>query len=418
MREGNVLKTTFDHLDCQLSKITYNGPNDTLGDVSPARRCGLVFGAAMDQEILARARQTLAELEILGALLSNPATVTWLTGYAPPILYGPSPFDGGPALVWLDPERVVLMVSDAEQGAATATGAEVRVYVGYQTESRLRPAEALAECLADLLGEVNTKAGSRVGIESLPGHLWEKVTSAWKDVRPIDGWTDLLRAVKTAGEIEKIQASCALCSTAHATLQNLNLDGQTELDVFSVFAAAMERQAGERIPILTDVVSGMRTAQIGGPPTSYTLRPGDPLLVDIVPRLNGYWGDSCNVYFAGRPSAELQKMYRASHEALDAAIGAIKPGVAANHIDRVSRDVLSRDGYPPYPHHTGHGIGTTYHEEPRICGYNSMPLQEGMVIALEPGIYVEGVGGVRLEHVVVVTSDGCKQLTQHEFKLP
>src|SRR5260221_9618674 len=102
----------------------------------------------MDQEILARARQALGESGIRGALLGNPASVTWLTGYAPPILYGPSPFEGGPALVWLDPERVILLVSDAEQGAAAATGAEGRAYVGYQIEGRLRPAEALAECLA------------------------------------------------------------------------------------------------------------------------------------------------------------------------------------------------------------------------------------------------------------------------------
>ncbi len=370
----------------------------------------------MDQEIITSARQALAARDIRGALLGSPATVTWLTGYAPPILYGPSPFEGGPALVWLDPERVILLVSDAEQSAAVATGAEVRVYVGYQTEGRLRPAEALAECLADLLREVSPNASSSVGVESLPGHLWAAVVAIWQDVRPINGWTDELRAVKTAGEIDKIKASCGLCTTAHAALQNLKLQGQTELDVFNMFAAAMERQAGERVPVLADVVGGLRTAQIGGPPTNYALQPGDPLLADVVPRLNGYWGDSCNVYFAGAPSAALQKMYRAAHEALDAAIGAIKPGVLANQIDKVSREVLSRRGYPQYPHHTGHGVGTAYHEEPRICGYNDAPLQAGMVIALEPGIYVEGVGGVRLEHVVAVTADGCKQLTQHEFK--
>jgi Xaa-Pro dipeptidase len=372
----------------------------------------------MDQEILARARQALADLGVQGALLSSPATVTWLTGYAPPILYGPSPFEGGPALAWLDPERVALLVSDAEQGAATATGAEVRVYVGYQIEGKLRPAEALAACLGDLLGEVSANNSTRVGVEPLPGDLLQKVTARWRNVQSIDGWTDVLRAAKTAGEIDKIRASCDLCTTAHATLQNLKLEGQTELDVFHVFAAAMERHAGERVPVLTDVVGGLRTAQIGGPPTGYALHPRDPLLVDIVPRLNGYWGDSCNVYFAGTPSPELQKMYRVSHEALSAAIDAIKPGVPANQIDKVSRDVMTRHGYAQYPHHTGHGVGTAYHEEPRICGYNDLTLKEGMVIALEPGVYVEGVGGVRLEHVVVVTSDDCKQLTQHRFVLP
>src|SRR5947208_10472267 len=101
----------------------------------------------MDQEILAKARLALKERNLRGALLSDPFTVTWLTGYAAPILTGPNPFEGGPALTWLDPERVVLLVSDAEQGAAAATGAETVIYVGYQIESRLQPVKAQAESL-------------------------------------------------------------------------------------------------------------------------------------------------------------------------------------------------------------------------------------------------------------------------------
>src|SRR5258706_12187772 len=105
----------------------------------------------MDQEILAKARLALKEKNLRGALLSDPFSMTWLTGYAAPILTGPNPFEGGPALAWLDPERIVLLVSDAEQGAAAVTGAETVVYTSYQTESRLQPGKEQAEQLRRLI---------------------------------------------------------------------------------------------------------------------------------------------------------------------------------------------------------------------------------------------------------------------------
>jgi Xaa-Pro aminopeptidase len=377
----------------------------------------------MDQEILDKGRGFLRQAGLKGAMLAHPASVIWLTGYAPPILHGPSPFEGGPALLWLDSERVLLLVSDMEQSAAAATGAEVVTYPSYQIESPLRPLVAQADALTAMLGTLTVPAHGKIGIESLPLHLGKRLATKFHsaDLAEIDGWTEALRVVKTAGEIAKIHQACRLCSTAQATLRhaalNGDLRGMTEIAIFDLFLLAMEQQAGERLPVLADLVAGGRTAGVGGLPTTYTVQAADPVLADVVPRLNGYWGDICNVHFAGEPSADLKRYYVAARNALDAAISAVRPGVLANEIDRIAREAIAKQGYPPYPHHTGHGLGVAYHEEPRICGYNSTPLEAGMVIALEPGVYVEGVGGVRLEHVMVVTDNGAEILTNHIMEI-
>jgi Xaa-Pro dipeptidase len=373
----------------------------------------------MEEQTLLRARRALRERGLQGVMLSNPATITWLTGYAPPILSGPSPFEGGSALAWLDMEKVIVLVSDTEQGSAGATGAQTIPYLSYQIDGPLNPLGLMLDAFDAMLEAAKPPKEGKIGLENLPGRFWNKLVRAWPDqtIDEIDSWADHLRAIKTDSEIEKIAAACKLCSTAQAKLRRTELAGKTEIALFDTFLTAMEEQAGERLPVLADLVAGVRTAGIGGLPTNYVVQPGDPVLADIVPRFNGYWGDICNVHFAGEPSAELKKMYHAVREALERAIAFVKPGVAASAIDQAARQAIEKQGYTPHPHHTGHGVGAAWHEEPRICAYNTMTLQKGMVIALEPGIYVEGVGGVRLEHVMVVTYEGARILTDHYMEL-
>jgi Xaa-Pro aminopeptidase len=109
----------------------------------------------------------------------------------------------------------------------------------------------------------------------------------------------------------------------------------------------------------------------------------------------------------------LSKAFGIVRDTLRAGIESVRPGVRAFDLDQQMRKSIQDAGFAPYPHHSGHGLGTTYHEEPRIVPYNTLALQPGMVIALEPGIYLPDVGGIRLEDVVLVTQDGCELLTHH-----
>jgi Xaa-Pro aminopeptidase len=140
---------------------------------------------------------------------------------------------------------------------------------------------------------------------------------------------------------------------------------------------------------------------------------GDVLMTDLSPCLEGYWGDSCNCVVVGaEPTSRQKEMFSVAHATLMAVTEAVKPGVEARELDALCRRLLSEAGGWQLPHHTGHGLGTSFHDDPRLVPYDSTPLQAGMVLAIEPGAYDTGAGiGIRTEHIVAVTQGGCEVLT-------
>jgi Xaa-Pro dipeptidase len=370
----------------------------------------------MNSSALAQFAELCNEKKLSCALLSNAATLTWLTGYAPPIQTGPNPFEGGPALAWWQDGHLTLLLSDGEATAARAQGADACEYVAYTIEGPAAGFEHQAAALGELL-RAGCAAQARVGIELnfLPAALLQSL-EGWlseANIIPLDGSFDLLRAVKTIEEVERVRAALSLCDLSQVETGRLMKAGISEIELWGQVKARLEAKVGGRLPVLADFIAGKRTAEIGGLPGSYVLADGDAVIADIVPRLNGYWGDNCSTHFLGEPSAELAKANQVVRETLRAGIETIRPGVRACDLDRQMRKSVMVAGYTPYPHHSGHGLGTTYHEEPRIVSYNDMALQPGMVIALEPGIYLPDEGGIRLEDVVLVTRDGCELLTHH-----
>lgn len=370
----------------------------------------------MHAQSLDRLNEVLRGRGLNSALLSSPFTLTWLTGYAPPIQTGPSPFEGGPALAWWQEGQVTLLVSDAEEAAARATGVGVRSYIAYTIDRPLAGPDDQATALRELLSETGRGKG-KVGVELdfLPAGLAAIFHAVLPSMEParLDGAFDIARAVKSPEELLKIRAAIGICDRGQLELHSRMAAGVTELHLWGMAKAAMESAAGSRLPVLTDLVAGTRTADIGGLPGAYALKTGDPLIFDVVPRLDGYWGDNAATFFLGAPSPDLAKAYTVARDTLRRAVDRVRPGLVASELDGQMRASIRDQGYPVYPHHSGHGIGASYHEEPRIVPYNGHKLEPGMVIALEPGIYLSGVGGVRLEDVVLVTADGCELLTTH-----
>jgi Xaa-Pro aminopeptidase len=250
---------------------------------------------------------------------------------------------------------------------------------------------------------------SVVGVEGdhLPFSLLERIRNecGQLEFQDIAQTVAELRMVKDQEEIQAIQEAVGLCDLGQEQAMRLAEPGITELELFEEVRKAMETKAAGRVPLLCDFVSGPRTAQVGGPATSRVLGRGDLVLVDLAPQYQGYWGDSCNTFSVAEPTREQQTLFKGIAEALAEAIEFMRPEVRACDVDALLRERMGQLG-GSYPHHSGHGLGVTYHEEPRIVPYNQFPLRENMVIALEPGVYFKDRWGLRLEYVVLVTARG------------
>jgi Xaa-Pro aminopeptidase len=222
----------------------------------------------------------------------------------------------------------------------------------------------------------------------------------------------LLRMRKSSAELEAVRRSVAVCDAAQATVREMASAGTTEADILAAIRSTVDRLAGQDVALIHEVTSGPRSGRIGFSASDRVLRDGDLLLTDIAPQVDGYWGDSCATQPVGRPTPEGAQMLRVAGEALELGTAMVKPGALTRDVDRAMREHIGAV-FPPYHNSGGHGIGLDYHEPPRLVPGEELVLEEDMVIAMEPGIYLPDVAGVRLEHVVVVTSAGCDVLSRH-----
>jgi len=204
----------------------------------------------------------------------------------------------------------------------------------------------------------------------------------------------------------------------HTVARRTVAPGRREIDLWTAIHSAIQQAAGSRVPLGNDCIVGYRRANISGWPLAYEIRAGDSVIVDLGTQLHGYWGDSCATYFAGEPTSQQVALHRTVTEALELAISLVRPGAIAGEIDRQVREFIARAGYPVYPHHTGHGLGVASHEAPLLVPSSQEVLQAGMVLTVEPGIYLPGETAVRLEDVLLVTADGVEVLTKHDKSLP
>jgi Xaa-Pro dipeptidase len=376
----------------------------------------------MHAEQRQRTHERLERAGIRRALFADLHSIKWLTGFNPPVQVGTNFFLGGPPLIWYAGGHFTLIVLDGHAGSVESFGGqpdcELRTYEGYTIQKPITGGPNLAALLKAVIG---ARPGSGpIGVEdrSLTVYLREILSAgifesgaAWQS---IDDWLVPLRMVKTAEEIAKLRDNFALSDLGHRVARQMTRPGLREIDVWTEIHSAIQRKVGGRVPLGNDCVVGYRQNNIGGWPGDLVINETDSLIVDLSTIQHGYWSDSCATYYATKPGEEQARAHRMIEEALGFAISLVRPGVMANEIDRRVRGFIEKRGYPVYPHHTGHGVGVTGHEEPRIVPYNEVPLQAGMVILLEPGTYVPGQWGVRLEDALLVTEHGAEVLTTHE----
>jgi Xaa-Pro aminopeptidase len=231
-------------------------------------------------------------------------------------------------------------------------------------------------------------------------------------LKPIGPVIEKLRMIKSAAEIERIRRSVRTNSEAFESTVKSIRPGVSEMAIAAELEFKMRRLGAEKAAFETIVASGARTALPHAQPSQQQTAVNELLLIDMGSCQNGYMSDMTRMLFLGRPSHRVRSIYRAVLNAQLAAIDTVRAGVTAGQVDRKARQVLESEGLAKeFVHSTGHGLGLEIHEPPRVGKKDPTRLEAGMVITIEPGAYVRGFGGVRIEDTVLVTKNGCEVLT-------
>jgi Xaa-Pro aminopeptidase len=217
--------------------------------------------------------------------------------------------------------------------------------------------------------------------------------------------------VKDEDEIARLRAAAVLGASLFGRALEVIRPGVKESEVAAEMECAARRGGAEEMSFPTIVAGGKRSALPHGRASRAAIPPRGFVVCDFGVILAGYCSDSTRTVHVGRPSSKAGKMYDAVQEAQAAAIETVKAGVSVGEVDWAARSVLKKKGLARhFTHSTGHGVGLEIHEPPRLAAGQSEILRPGMVVTIEPGIYVEGSGGVRIEDMVVVTERGCEVL--------
>lgn len=316
----------------------------------------------MNAARLAAVQSGLAALDLDGALLTAPEHVWWLTGVAP------------------GPGAGVLVAADATH-----------------------PVDAVT--IADVAGQLQL-AGRRVGIDGGP--------LLAGPFEPVDATAVLAdaRRGKDAGEVQALGDAARAVDDALAAARSAAVAGATDHEIFSAAESALAESAGVAARLEGNVGAGAAGADPDALPSGVVLGDGDTVFVDLYPRVGWYYGDATRTFGIGRPTAWAERVHRTLWAAVDHAAAGLLPGAAARDIDARCREVLAdEDLERHFPHHTGHGLGLFQQEPPLLVPSSTDVLRVGDVVTLEPGVYVDGVGGMRVEDAFVIEEGGARRLT-------
>jgi Xaa-Pro aminopeptidase len=228
-----------------------------------------------------------------------------------------------------------------------------------------------------------------------------------------------MRRQKDADEIELLRRCMRATDAGHAWARANVRPGMTELEVYSGIVAACVQNAGMAAVVYGDFAVSPGPERRGGPATNRRIEPGDMLILDYSVVLFGYRSDFTNTLVVGKtPTADQQRLYDLCVEAMRAGEQTLRAGQACQTVYDAVRGVFERAEMAQYfPHHAGHGLGLTHPEAPFLVRHSSETLLAGDVVTLEPGLYVEGIGGIRIEHNYLITPTGYERLSNHEIAM-
>ena len=230
---------------------------------------------------------------------------------------------------------------------------------------------------------------------------------------PTNGLVEFLRAIKSAEEIESVQKAATLADAAVEYANTLLKPDISEKELAWSLEKFLRESGSENLPFPIIVASGPNSALPHAQPTDRIILEGEPVLIDLGARVNGYCSDITRTICMGRSSKKLSQIYNTVLQAQSAAIEKITNGMSGEEADQIARKIIEKAGYGDnFGHSLGHGVGLDEHEQPRLGPNSTDPLTTHMIFTIEPGIYIEGWGGVRIEDMVLLEKEGPRPLTK------
>lgn len=365
---------------------------------------------------LADLRATMARKGIGAAVVISPANQTYLVGFRA-LLYS------RPIVLVVAPESTALVVPGLEEVHARDEAAVDELLVYYEHPEGGPDHDHLG-CLESALGAGGS--GQRIGVELsvCSAGLAEHLTRAGRCLVDLDPALTRLRAIKDKTEIAVIREAARVTAIGVAASLDACRAGRTEIEVDGAGTSAVMAEVA-RLGVATTIEqlimtpSGReRSILPHALSTTRHLRPKDVFIHTRQVGLNGYRAELERTAFVGRPDDAQLRAFDVIRSAQQAAMGAVRAGIRCRDIDSAARNVIDRAGLGGFAiHRTGHGIGLAAHEPPYLRYDNGALLEEGMVITIEPGVYIPGVGGFRHSDTVVVRSKGHERLTKHPSDL-
>ncbi len=359
---------------------------------------------------LPKLRGELETCEADALLVTNLVNVRYLTGFS------------GSAATFLVTEDAALLVTDgryrtqaAEQLDAAGLGSEVELRVGRVSQQR--------EHLAELAKRIGVH---RLGLEAenISWGAKRRMVSLFADSELVatEGLVERLRETKDQGEIDRMAKAAEIADEALAEVLPMLADGISEEDFALALDTSMRRLGAEDRAFDTIVASGPNAAKPHARPCPRRIGRAEPVVIDFGATYEGYRSDMTRTVFVGEePEEPLAKVYAVVAEAQSAGVSSVREGVCAGDVDRACRELVDAAGWgEAFEHGTGHGVGLDIHEAPAVAEGSTAILASGFVVTVEPGVYLPGIGGVRIEDTVVVTGDGSRTLTRFtkDFAVP
>ncbi len=335
---------------------------------------------------LQKLRQRLAEKEIDAILISQPENRCYLSG-----------FDGSSGYLLITPQNAILATDFRYTEQAKGQAPDFEIF---------QITNDIGTWFPELVAGFNLR---RLGFEA--GHItfaeYRQLTDILKQSQlrliPVDGVVESLRAIKEAEEIELITKAVEITDSALGYVQDIIHAGMTEKEVAWEIEKFLRQNGSETIPFDIIVASGPNSALPHAKPSPRNIYSGEPIIIDIGARCGGYSSDLSRTICLGTPDDTFNKIYDVVLGAQLAAIAIVKEDMTGDEIDQVARTIIDQAGYgKAFGHALGHGIGLAPHEQPRLGSNSSEHLGDSMVFTIEPGIYITGWGGVRIEDILVM----------------